>query len=121
MDRVCAQWSRAFQPVSVRSQEVWEHDFADALHGAPYLRVVATSSGNWVQSMLCIKALMNVSGLMIEAVDADIERIWTDDIAKDLRAYHSLLATEDGFIMQCAAATAGNTYITARIAVHNKR
>ncbi len=120
LDKVKEQWGRAYQPASIREQQAWEHDFANAYGDVSYLQVSTTSSGNNIHNMLTVRVMMGVEGSNFEGIQMDIEKVWSSDLAQGLSAHHAFLNTREGFDFQFLALNALNVYISGTVTVQKK-
>lgn len=120
LDKVRDLWSRAYQPATYREQACWRADWEDAMTAAPYLRVSVANVGASLHTMLELRGQLNVEGVHLDMIKADVERIWIKDLAVGTDARHALLDKAYGFDFQFAALTSQNTYITGVLSVKKK-
>ena len=116
MDKTREQWRRAFSPISSRELSRWLDDWKFELTTIPYLKLVKSSTAGLV-NMVELRAHLNVDGLNLAMVRADLERVWGKDISKGLRASHCFRDSGNGLSMYFSALTGTNNYITGVVYV----
>jgi len=119
LDRTREQWRRAFSPISARETSSWLQDWKDELATIPYLHLIKASNGNLI-NMVELRTILKIDGLHLDMVKADLERIWTNGVAKGLRGSHCFRPTENGLAFYFSALTDSHNYITGILYVARK-
>ena len=86
----------------------------------PYLRLTR-SVGGGLLNMIEMRAVLNIEGLKPNVVRDDIERVWSLDVSKGLRATHCFKETANGIVCYFAALTRDNNYVTGVLYVSRKQ
>jgi len=118
---VLQQWTRVFMPIVGRDQDAWEDDWIGALSEMPYLRLLKKERSFALDNLLGLRVQMNYIGANLDMVRNDMSRVWSETLAADCEAYHTLTDTDDGFIFQFAATPKKAEYITGTIFVLQKK
>jgi hypothetical protein len=119
LDKTREQWRRAYSPISTREAAAWLQDWRDSLRSIPYMRVVKVADGGLL-NMIELRAVLNIDGLNFDMVKADLERVWSGDVAKGLRATHCFRETGNGVVLYFAGLTSQNNYVTGVVHVSRK-
>jgi hypothetical protein len=119
LDKTREQWRRAFAPISSREFGTWVQDWRAEIATIPYLRFLKATEGGLL-NMIEIKSVLNIDGLNMEMVKADLERIWCREIASGMRASHCFRMTSNGITLYFSALTDTNNYITGVLYVTRK-
>ncbi len=119
LDKTRDQWRRAYSPISTREVGVWLQDWRDSLRSIPYLRVTKATDGGLL-NMIELRAVLNIDGLNFNMLKGDIERVWSNDVAKGLRATHCFRETSNGVVFYFAGLTSMNNYVTGVLYVSRK-
>jgi len=119
LERTREQWRRAFSPISAREIGAWVQDWREELATIPYLHLVKAANGNLL-NLVEIRTVLKIDGLHFDMVKADLERIWTNGVAKGLKGTHCFRPTDNGIAFYFSALTASNNYITGILYVARK-
>ena len=115
------QWLRVFSPVTGREQEAWELDWDQAVRKLPYVKMLKHARSYALHNLVTHRCQMNFEGGNLSIAEADLERIWRDDLAAGLQSGHSVVKTAEGFEFIFAALTSKNTYITGCISMEARK
>ncbi len=118
-DKTRDQWRRAYSPISTRELQVWSQDWKYGVSTIPYVRLTKLADGGLL-NMMEMRSILNIDGLNLSMVKADVERVWTNEVAKGLRAVHCFRETTSGVVFYFAALTSTNNYITGVLYVSRK-
>lgn len=96
-------WLDAYEHVGPRELPAWSSDWATALRDLPYVHLVRTQTDTIGEAMLIVKLASHFPLGSAEAVEADIESVWSANLAHSLRSYHAVVPTDDGlnFLFMC--------------------
>ena len=111
------KWSGVFTPVSARSLGAWQMDFEDANSSLHYMAISKFEANPPMERMLSYRSIMGVNSGVTESVQADLEKIWSLDLARGLSAYHTFVERDSGFEYRFMAVNGSNEYITGRLIV----
>ena len=119
LDKTREQWRRCYSPISTRELRTWVQDWRGGLQTIPYLRLVKATDGGLL-NMLDMRAVLNVEGLNLSMVRADVERVWSNEVASGLKAVHCFRESSSGLVFYFCALTSTNNYVTGILYVSRK-
>ena len=114
------QWTRVFMPIVGRDQDAWENDWVAILEELPYLHITKKDRSFQLDRLIGLRLQMNYIGANLEMVKNDLSRVWSDQLAAEMEAYHYIQDIEDGFTFQFAGLPKKEEYITGLITVMQK-
>jgi hypothetical protein len=118
-DRLRDQWRRAYSPISSRELETWSKDLKEELRTIPYMKLVKETTGGFI-NMLELKAVLNLEGLNLSMVRADLERIWCNGVASDMTVAYTFRETESGLKFFFGALNKSHNFVVGVLTVIRK-
>lgn len=118
---VMHQWTRVYMPMVGRDQDAWEDDWVQSLEEVPYLRLLKKERSFSLDRLIGLRLQMNYIGANMKMVKDDLGRVWSDQMANECEAYHTITDTEEGFELQFVALPKKEEYISGMITVLQKR
>lgn len=114
-------WAKNYTPLASRDQDVWARDWVEALREIPYLRLTKQERTLSNDNMLLLRCQMNFVGTKMEAVKADIERLWVKTLAGGLRAEHAFKEITGGFEFRFLLLSEKKEFFTGTVLVAEGR
>lgn len=109
--------SAGYVPVPPRSLPSWVADWHQGLEKVHYLKPGKFAIADTLGSLVKLRGGVHVRGPLAFMAKPDIERIWEDFVARDLRAYHAIEDRESGFDFHFAAIDGFDQYVTGTVTV----
>ena len=109
--------SEAYIPISPRILEGWAADWNTGLERIHYAKTGKFSIAESLGALVKLRGAVQVRKNLFEMSRPDIERIWSEDVSKGLRAYHAIDDHATGFDFHFAAIDGNDQYITGTLSV----
>ena len=106
-----------YVPIPPRFVQSWAGDWTNALTRIHYVKAGKFSVSDSLGSMVKFRGSLQVRGPLFEMSRPDIERVWREDVAKDLRAYHAIEDRPDGYDFHFIALDPNDQYVTGTLTV----
>lgn len=106
-----------YPPISPRYLEGWASDWNTALERIHYAKSGKFAIAETLGALVKLRGAVKVKKNLFEMSRPDIERVWSEDVAKGLRAYHAIEDREGGFDFLFAALDGNDQYITGTLTV----
>ena len=109
--------SEAYIPISPRLLEGWAADWTNGLERIHYATTGKFTIAESLGALVKLRGAVKVRPNLFEMSRPDLERIWSDDVAKGLRAYHAFDDSPVGFDFHFAALDSNEQYVTGTLTV----
>ncbi|MGV3618571.1 MAG: hypothetical protein ACO1SV_24885 [Fimbriimonas sp.] len=109
--------SATYPPISPRILESWIADWNTALERIHYAKSGTFTIAESLSALVKLRGAVKVRRNLFEMSRPDIERVWGEDVAKGLRAYHAIDERSDGFDFLFAAIDGNDQYMTGVVTV----
>ena len=106
-----------FSPASARTLEAWKADIEDCLKKLKYMQIARLTGTTQYDRLLNYRGNLTVTSGVLEAVKADIEKMWSVEVAAGLSAQHSFFETSSGFEFRAFAMNSSNEFVTLRVLI----
>ncbi len=106
-----------FSPVSARTIEAWKSDLEVCLKRLHYMQIARLAGGGQFDRMMNYRGNLTVTTGVLSAVKADIERIWSVDVALGTESQHTFFDSPSGFEFKSIAMNSSDEFLTLRILV----
>jgi hypothetical protein len=106
-----------YVPISPRTLEGWTVDWNSALARIHYVKAGRFSIADSLGAMVKVRGGVQVRGPLFEMSRPDIERVWQEDVAKGLRAFHAIEDRQGGYDFHFAALDDRDQYVTGTLTV----
>lgn len=106
-----------YPPVSPRILEGWAADWNTGLERIHYAKSGKFSIAETLGALVKLRGAVKVKRNLFEMSRPDIERVWGEDVARGLRAYHTIEDHDGGFDFMFAAIDGNEQYMTGTLTV----
>lgn len=113
-------WLGAYESIGPRELAVWQREWSLALDQLPYVHNLRSVRDTHPDLLLDIRFGCHYPLNSEEIVQADLETLWTDTIAKDLRAVHSFFIHDTGLRFQFMCVTPKDEVLTGAVVVSKR-
>jgi len=110
-------WRDAYEPVGLRELPTWASDWAVALRELPYVTQVRAATESFGDTMVQVRLSSRFPLGSAEVVEADIEALWGDNLAQNLRSYHAFVPKGDGLEFLFICLTGQDRLLTGVVSV----
>ena len=114
--QVRRDWLGTYVPSNLKELAVWRKDVQAALSVLRYMEVLRITVEGSPDQQIDVRARITGQNLPFEPVQADLERVWRDNLSEGLEAIHHL-TLGDSLSLSFAATTADKSVVTGRITV----
>lgn len=109
-------WLGTYVPASLKELATWRKDLSSALAILRYMEVVRVTIEGPPDLQIEVRAKIVGQNLPFEPIQADLERVWRDNLSEGLDAIH-LIALSESLSLSFVATTADKSVVTGRIVV----
>jgi hypothetical protein len=110
-------WLRLHRPMATRELDAvlgaWKH----AIGELSYLRLLGTSVHYGTDHLITLHCKAKMPLVHRELIQADLERIWTEEVSDGLACGHAFQNTAEGFEMHFIALNSLNVTLSGQIVV----
>lgn len=115
-EQVRRQWTTTYEPVSPKDLQAWRPDWTNGLAVLPYLGAARTMLSDQPDSLVTVRCTLNNPKLPLEGIAADLERVWTENLAEELDPCHAVVLSPS-LVLYFAGLTKAKCYVTGRVII----
>lgn len=108
------QWMTSRPPVGDRDLGLWQLDCKEVFEQLPYAENVRVQRGESSAAMVDVQATLNLPVEDWQYVRADCEKVWNEDLAVGLRAFHSCQLQQTTLIFSFICLNGMGEYVTGQ-------
>jgi hypothetical protein len=112
-------WMSTYSPISVKELEAWRKDWQTGLAAMRYVHVQKVAVDGPQTAMIGVRCSIHSAAVQWEGVQADLVRIWNDNLSEKLDAIHSVV-TGTGLTMSFVGLNTSKCYVTGRVSVERQ-
>ena len=109
-------WLGTYMPASLKDMASWRKDIQSGLAILRYMEVLRVTTEGPPEAQIDVRCTIHGDNLPFEPVQADLERIWRDNLSEGLEAIH-MASSGEVLGLSFAAITRDKSTVTGRITV----